>query len=87
MRDTETRTRRYRSPYVPHFAPLFSQSPPSPERPSGANPRLGRQGGEALPLLTYSDFLDEMFGDGEGKDNQRMKEARDERKVEYYLLP
>lgn len=37
-------------------------------------------------MLTYSDFLDEMFGDGEGKDNQRMKEARDERKVEYYWL-
>ena len=35
-------------------------------------------------MLTYSDFLDEMFGDGEGKDNRRMKEARDERKVEYY---
>ena len=37
-------------------------------------------------MLTYSDFLDEMFADGEGKDNRRMKEARDERKVEYHLL-
>ncbi|CAM9254349.1 unnamed protein product [Laminaria digitata] len=59
---------------------LRYKHPPSPEPPSRANPRLGRRGKEALPMLTYSDFLEEMFSDGKGKDNRRMKEARDQRK-------
>lgn len=80
----------------PPLPPLHKQCPPSPEppwirdlSPSGAqNQPAGLQekhnhkhNGAVSVSMSYSDFLHQNFGDGEGKDNRRMKDIRDEKKV------
>lgn len=63
-------------------APLYKQFPPSPEPPWCRNPPDGRSRQDITAVsMSYSDFLHEQFADGVGKDNRRMKDARDQRKV------
>lgn len=64
-------------------SPVFEQLPPSVEPPWCKNPpdikRHRQTTTEAS--VSYADFLHEQFADEEGKDNCRMKDTRDHRKV------
>jgi len=72
------------SPEPPRSTRSSSSSSLSIRRGFSTEPKVKRDHDHnpaASVSMSYSDFLHQEFGDAQGRDNRRMKELRDERKV------